>query len=866
MPAAYGGDNKMLTLLLQKGESIDREDQAGNVALSHAAMGDCTDALAKLLDAPGGRECLERRNKRALTPLLLAAESGNLPAMQTLLGSGASARAASADGRSALAMLCARAPRAHMKGAGKTVASRPLEAGDYAGVVRALVQAGVDLNSPCVGPGKLSPLMLAAKSGNLPALAALLENGASVGLEDWEGNVALSYAARAGCADALEELLDAPGGRECLEHKNNRDFTPLLLAAESGHLPALQKLLEARANVWARSALGHSALMLSAKRGDVPALAALLGHGATTGLKDCDDNVALSHAAMGGCADALVTLLEALGGRDWLNHQNKRKLTPLLLAAESGRLAAMQKLLHLGASVDAVDVDGRSALAMVCTKVWDGSESTNICAAELLLGAGAELECKTRNGATALFLAAEAGLGKTVSLLLDRGSSVAVKFVRNRFTPLLVAAANGHSNVVRRLLNARSEQVVDVSACGSEGNTALMLAVLFQRKNYIRVVRLLLEKEFDCNAQNRLGRTALMIAIEKRDYEVVTLLLDYNCDLQLKDIRGATALHYAAMQGSLTMVQQLLVAGASSLAETSRGELPVEVVGEGMRSRQGEADYSVVCDQVANGSRDAGAGGGWRKAAGAGGAQGSSGAGVADVKAVRRALRGFMSAAQLVETDGFRSILNGISIVAVLIVTVTFLGLQTPPGGPSDGDGGLVKLTRDSYVDAQEQDKHSVLLNRTALKAYFILDGLSLFLAASDLLLVLTFLLPGVVTLFRKLDQAAWVWCMLVSCTLLLAAALLCAVGAYVAAGFAVIPREQYAIMYGVVGAGGAVLLAALALLVCLIVSARPINTLTFILRTLPGQLCGRQAASEENDGSNNSQAERQALAGDDCM
>ena len=145
----------------------------------------------------------------------------------------------------------------------------------------------------------------------------------------------------------------------------------------------------------------------------------------------------------------------------------------------------------------------------------------------------------------------------------------------------------------------------------------------------------------------------------------------------------------------------------------------------------------------------------------------------------------------------------GISIVAVLIVTVTFLGLQTPPGGPSDGDGGLVKLAPDSFVNAHESVEHRVvLLNRAALKAYFILDGLSLFLAASDLLLVLTFLLPGVVTLFRKLDQAAWVWCMLVSCTVLLALALLCAVGAYMAAAFAVMPGEEYYMLCWIYGAG----------------------------------------------------------------
>ncbi len=161
-------------------------------------------------------------------------------------------------------------------------------------------------------------------------------------------------------------------------------------------------------------------------------------------------------------------------------------------------------------------------------------------------------------------------------------------------------------------------------------------------------------------------------------------------------------------------------------------------------------------------------------------------------KAVRDFLVPYTNATQLVETDGFRGILNGISIVAVLIVTVTFIGMQTPPGGGSDGEGGQLKLCRRG-TDADGRSLctgHEIALNQDALKAYVILDGLSLFWAATDLLLVLAFLLPGVSKRYRTGQRVAWVWCMLVSCSLLLAASLVCAVGAFVAAGFTVVPRS----------------------------------------------------------------------------
>ena len=422
MKAALRGDARTVTVLLQQGRSIRFADRHGNVAL--AAMGGCNDTLERLLSATGGMDYLEHRNGKGQTPLLLAAERGHLHALQKLLGRGASGHAVSADGRSVLAaVVCAKVPRRSMQGAGHS-AMPPQAAGDCAAIVRALVEAGVDVNAPCVSPGELSPLMLAARSGNVPALVALLENGAHIDAQDRDGNVALSWAAKAGCTDAVVRLLEAPGGAELLEHRNNQGFTPLLLAAKSGHLPAMQALIDARADVWAVNASGHSALMLSARRMDVSALKALLDYGASTGLKDCDGNVALSHAAMGGCGDAVATLLEAQHGREYLNHENKRKQTPLLLAAESGRLPAMQSLLENGADVKSVDAEGRSALAMACMKLCDGSEDVNICAVFSLLGKGADIEHTTKDGATPLLLASKAGLAKTVRALHEMGPSV----------------------------------------------------------------------------------------------------------------------------------------------------------------------------------------------------------------------------------------------------------------------------------------------------------------------------------------------------------------------------------------------------------------------------------------------------------
>ena len=465
----------------------------------------------------------------------------------------------------------------------------------------------------------------------------------------------------------------------------------------------------------------------------------------------------------------------------------------------------------------------------------EGFWEFSTCAVTALLSAGAEHEQRSKDGALPLFLAAKYGLAGSVSMLLANGAIVNVTCGRNRFTPLLIAAAFGHAAVIEKMLEPGNEQVADVNACDSEGNTALALAALLQQHEYVRVVELLVAKVRDCNVQNTLGKAVLMIAIEKNESDVVKTLLDHNCNMQLKDNRGFTALHYAAIQSNLGVVKQLLDWGASPLAEANSGKLPVEVVG--MPSFR-------VCEQdkyVQN------------LLAEAGGAKGPVGVKEAvsgvheallNAPSVERFLHSFMSAAQLVKTDGFRSILNGISIVAVLIITVTFLGLQTPPGGTSDSEGGLVKLAIDKYTGRFIDD-----VNRMSLRTYFILDGVSLFLAASDLLLVLTFLLPGVSTLFRKQEQAAWVWLMLATCMLLLALALLCAVGAYLAVGFAVFPVTEYYLMYVVIGVGGVVLLPAFMLLLGFIMYVRPLNAGQFVFGTLPRILWQNAGLGKKREG-----------------
>lgn len=81
-------------------------------------------------------------------------------------------------------------------------------------------------------------------------------------------------------------------------------------------------------------------------------------------------------------------------------------------------------------------------------------------------------------------------------------------------------------------------------------------------QDYTEIVRLLLNRGADINAQDEWGRTALMIAADGGYADTVKLLLDWEANVHLRDSNGNTALMRAAWKGHLDIVRALIDRGA----------------------------------------------------------------------------------------------------------------------------------------------------------------------------------------------------------------------------------------------------------------------------------------------------------------
>jgi ankyrin repeat protein len=117
-----------------------------------------------------------------------------------------------------------------------------------------------------------TPLMDAAKAGDMEALADLLARGADITARSEKGKSALHYAAANGKLEAAKLLVEK--GAE-LDPRDRDGHTPLMLAAIYGCNQTVQLLVLAGADVNARTPAGTTAKMY-AQNNSHPLAAAIL--------------------------------------------------------------------------------------------------------------------------------------------------------------------------------------------------------------------------------------------------------------------------------------------------------------------------------------------------------------------------------------------------------------------------------------------------------------------------------------------------------------------------------------------------------------------------------------------------------------
>lgn len=174
---------------------------------------------------------------------------------------------------------------------------------------------------------------------------------------------------------------------------------------------------------------------------------------------------------------------------------------------------------------------------------------------------------------TALYIACERGYADVAKFLLDKKADASVcdtekETIRTstKYSPLTIAARNGHLAVVKVLLSSG----IDIEARDDCDRTALYAAAAGNKPD---VVRFLCESNAKVNIQARNNHWTPLTAAAHNGYgEVVKALLKYGkgIDLEMRD--GAeqhTPLFHAARENQAEVVKILCEAGANVNADNS---------------------------------------------------------------------------------------------------------------------------------------------------------------------------------------------------------------------------------------------------------------------------------------------------------
>jgi ankyrin repeat protein len=348
----------------------------------------------------------------------------------------------------------------------------------------------------------------------------------SIGLFEFEppnGNriTWLRQAIEKNSVQAVELLLDMGtkiNQESPLEDSKATTSLPLFQAAESRCSDIVKLLLERGANVHGRNSSGWTVLHAAAKGGDVSTIQLLLKQ----------YNVGIEVRSEG---------------------EKDKGFTPLMIAVEHGKDAAIRHLKRGKANIKATDDTGQGLLHLAVNR-------KDLKTMQLLVDLGVQTGAVDDTRNTPLHRAATKGYEEIAGFLIKETPGLVNSENQDRETLLHSAAKAGRVNILELLLQNGAR----VDLPNNKGATALHLAV---RNGHAQAVERLLKNNAGPNARDASDRAPLHTAIWFGKNAMITLLLDNNADINQVGNFGMPPLHLAAWVQDFVAVQELFERGAS---------------------------------------------------------------------------------------------------------------------------------------------------------------------------------------------------------------------------------------------------------------------------------------------------------------
>jgi len=368
--ASYRDDLESADLLIKAGANVDAANDLGATPLWTASLNGSAAMVRRLLEAGANPNAALLLGE---TPLMVAARSGNADVVQQLVARGANVNARAARGQTALMWAAAQkhpnvvkallAQRADVHA--RSESWRQMEA---------VSPHGVPEYNREIPYGKNTPLMFAARVGDLESARLLVAAGANVNDEDAWGVSVVTLAAHSGFRDLVEFLLDKGAD----PNRSAAGFAPLHEAIMRRDEALVRTLLahgadpQARLQAWTPTRrqssdlhfepelVGANPYWLAARFWQPNVMRLLVELGADPHFVHRSDRIVdgKEGRAYDHRLDATNALMAALGmgggGNAWVQPDRSRR--------EALTLDTVKLAVDLGVDVNATNTDGRTAL------------------------------------------------------------------------------------------------------------------------------------------------------------------------------------------------------------------------------------------------------------------------------------------------------------------------------------------------------------------------------------------------------------------------------------------------------------------------------------------------------------------------
>ena len=307
----------------------------------------------------------------------------------------------------------------------------------------------------------------------------------------------------------------------------------------------------------------------------------LIDNGIDVNLKD-DKGCSLLHIAAGNETDEMIKIL--LANNSAVNVVDVNGETPLIVACKKNKINNIRTLIEHGADVNfRLETTGSTALHFAAKfadeelikfllnhmnisvnasdndsqmpLIWACSRKNNVNTVATLLDHGADIT-EGPYGQSGLHFAAKYGDSEMIKLLLERGISINTVDSDEKTSLMWACEVKNNVDNVNTLL-ACGADVNMLTSCQKSVYSALHFAALYGDKETIEC---LLNHNISVNINSGYEKlTPLLVACSApNNLSNVVTLLERGADVNLTNVSGSSALHYAAKNADRKTIECLL--------------------------------------------------------------------------------------------------------------------------------------------------------------------------------------------------------------------------------------------------------------------------------------------------------------------